>query len=100
MDTQRSASRAMHRPCLAVLLWGALMRTAPGYLAFVTGPNTASAMSRVMARGAAGVCCAQAAAQSTMGPDAVLAPGLHRRTQVTPEDCSMDAARFDSVARS
>ena len=35
-----------------------------------------------------------------MGLGATLAPGLHRRSQATPEDHDMDADRFDSVARS
>ena len=35
-----------------------------------------------------------------MGLGAVLAPGLHRRDQATPEVQAMDSARFDSLTRS
>ena len=47
---------------------------APSYLAFVTGPNSASVLSSVMARGAVGVCCRPVTPQSTLAT--VRRPGV------------------------
>jgi hypothetical protein len=47
-----------------------------------------------------GVCSFVATSPSTMGLCAVLAPRRHRRSQATLEDPTMDARRFDALARS